>query len=801
MRISDSWLRTFIKTDKTSSEIADALTAVGLEVESIEKQESIAGGLAGLIIGQVVECQPHPNADRLKLTKVNIGQADLLQIVCGAPNVAAGQKVVVAPVGTTVFPTKSEPFKINKSKIRSELSEGMICADDEIGLGESHDGIKILAEDAPVGTLLKDYLGISSELVYEIGLTPNRADAASHLGVARDLAALYQQPIQLPYQNAKPIIGSGVLKLTVQNEVDCPRFSMALIKNFKVEPSPEWLQKKLKSIGVKSINNVVDITNYVCHGLGQPMHAYDAKVLAENHLIVRRANQNESLICLDGVERKLQNSELLVCDQQKVLGIAGVMGGLASSVKPESSDIILESAYFDAVAVRKTAKAHGLKTDASFRFERGTDPDICSDALQYAIALMQEICPDMQVVDVNDHYPKKIARPEIDFYFDFARAVIGKEISDQEMSSILKYLGIEILAQLQGGIKVSVPLAKVDVTRPIDLVEEILRIHGLNNIEMPKHLRSSLSHIAKPNIEAAKELSFEFMAANGFTEIMCNSLCPERYNELLSDKVSVKILNPLSQDLNVLRNQMIGSMLETISYNINRKSENLNLFEFGKCYQLNEGNSEESEHLCVAVSGNQLPEHWNRKVMKHDLFSLKKIVEHLLLRLGFKNLKTEAFVGLAGQGYRIMHGKQEIAQVIMVAKKILKEFDIQQEVFLADFIWTDLEKQLKQLKKNYQEPPKYPGVRRDLSMLIQKDVKFEQLRKIAMQAEQRLLKEVNIFDVYEGDKLPDGKKSYALSFVLQDEERTLQEQQIEQVMQKIAVAMEKEAGAEIRKAN
>ncbi len=800
MKISHQWLGDFIELTENTQQISESLTSVGLEVESIERAEAVKGGLEGLVIGHVLECEQHPNADRLRITKVDIGGAEPLQIVCGASNVAKGQKVIVAPVGTTVHPTNGEPFKINKSKIRSEVSEGMICADDEIGLGESHDGIKILPEDAPIGKLLKEYFNLSSDTIYEIGLTPNRADAASHLGVARDLAAIFNTSLKPQNYTMLPVKDAGKIKVSLSSTDDCPRFAGIYIEGVEVKESPKWLKDRLTAIGVKSINNIVDVTNFICHGLGQPMHAYNADALKGNTIVVRRAEAKEKLQTLDQVEREMKGGELVIADAENIVGIAGTMGGLLTSVNNNTKNIYLESAYFQAALVRKSSKAHDLKTDASFRFERGTDPDMCLMALSYAVELIVELAGGNPEPFITDVYPNPIAPVEIELNYDYAQRLIGKKIEPKTMLNILNGLGIKTLEEKENSVKVRVPLAKVDVTRPCDLVEEILRIYGLNNIEMPTHLKSSLSFSVKPDAERVKEILSEFLSSIGYQEMMSNSLTSSKNNELLNNADQVEILNPLSIELQVLRNQMLSSGLEAISYNINRKQSDLKLYEWGSTYHLNEGAYSEKWKLSIFLTGNTHAEHWSVKAQKNNLFNLKSVVDRLLNRVGLVNTKLQELNEGAYQGFSYTIGKLEILKVTSVSKKVLKQFDINQEVFFADIDMNALMTAVEKRKMDYKGAPKYPSVRRDLSMLIDKSVSFEQLKKIAGQAEQRLLKKVDIFDVYEGDKLPAGKKSYALSFILMDEEKTLQDQIIDGVMDKLIKSYEKEVGAEIRKA-
>ncbi len=799
MKISYKWLREYIDLNDNTQEIGDALTSVGLEVESTELVESIKGGLEGLVIAEVKECWQHPNADRLRITKVDVGADDLLQIVCGAPNVAVGQKVIVATVGTTVHPLEGEPFKINKSKIRSELSEGMICAEDEIGLGKSHDGIKVLPNDAPIGLPVKEYFKLESDTIFEIGLTPNRADAASHLGVARDLAAIYKTSIKRTEHKMLPVHEKGNMQIEVQSNDDCPRFTGISISGVQVKESPAWLKTKLQSIGLKSINNIVDITNYICHGLGQPMHAYDADKIKGSKIIVRRALAKEKLQTLDGTDREMLGGELVIADESGVIGIAGTMGGMSTSVSMSTTNIFLESAYFNSALVRKSSKAHDLKTDASFRFERGTDPDMCLMAISEAVELVLAEAGGSAEACISDYYPNPIQPAEIVLKYDYAQKLIGKEIEPKEMLDILSGLGIKLLEEKPDSVKLKVPLSKVDVTRPCDIVEEILRIYGLNNIDMPMHLKSSLSFTTKPDEDRVKEILSEFLSSLGFQEMMSNSLTSAKNNEIADPSNQVEILNPLSIELNVLRNQMLSSGLEAISYNINRRASDLKLYEWGSTYHKSSTGYYENAHLSLFLTGLTHAEHWSDKAVKNTIFNLKTIVDQVLVRVGLTGIKTQALKENSGEGFVYLLGKTEIIKVSSINKKILKQFDIAQEVFFADINMDALMANVMKRKREYKGAPKYPAVRRDLSMLINKEVSFEQLKKIANQAEQRLLKNIDIFDVYEGDKLPAGKKSYALSFILMDEEKTLQDQVIDGVMDKLIASFEKEVGAEIRR--
>lgn len=803
MKISYSWLRQFIDTDKSPEDISQILTNTGLEVESLEKVQAIPGGLEGLVVGQVKSCIQHPNADRLKVTMVDIGQEPLLSIVCGAPNVAEGQKVIVAPVGTTVFPIEGEPFKINKSKIRGELSEGMICAEDEVGLGKSHAGILVLPENLPLGMSVKEHFQMQDDYVFEIGLTPNRADAASHWGVAKDLAAFLRKSgdLKLPSVDYKKM-EKGKMDIAVQvlDTEACPRYSAICIHDVEVKPSPEWLQTRLRSIGLKPVNNIVDITNYVCHDLGQPLHAFDRDVIKGNKIIIKKAEAGRAFKTLDGIERKLQDSDLMICDSDEALCIAGVLGGIHSGVSLSTRNIFLESAFFKPAAVRKTARHHGIKTDASFRFERGTDAELTVFAMQYAARLIVECAGGTITSDFVDHYPSKIKRPELDFYFKTAWNLIGKQISVAEIKEILFHLGIEILEETSEYLKLAIPTAKVDVTREVDVIEEVLRIYGYNNIEIPTRVNASLSFSKKPDQEAIMENIADYLAANGFQEMMTNSLTASAYYTDQEKQSGVPILNPLSNDLDVLRQTMLHSGLEAIRYNLNRQTSDLKFFEFGKSYTSKEEKFIEKNHLSLFISGKKSGAHWSLKSAETDFYFLKSYAEGILNKLNITDFQLETTKESGFQQALVYKsGEKKLLKIGQVENKLLKNFEIDQAVYFADFDWDILIKKYAKNKIVFADIPKFPSVKRDLSMLIDENISFEKLRMLALQTERKLLKEVNIFDVYMGDKLPAGKKSYALSFILQDTEKTLTDKQIEMTMEKLLKTFEEQAGAEIRK--
>ncbi|WP_353128840.1 phenylalanine--tRNA ligase subunit beta [Parapedobacter pyrenivorans] len=797
MNISYHWLKDFIQTNKTPEELSGILTDIGLEVESLDVVQHIPGGLEGLVIGEVKTCEQHPNADRLRVTTVDIGGEAPLHIVCGAPNVAVGQRVVVAIVGTTVHPIGGEPFKINKSKIRGEVSEGMICAEDEIGLGVSHDGIMVLAADAPIGVPAKTYLGVQDDYVFEIGLTPNRADAASHLGVARDIAAWLRSGYVMPDVTAFVAGNDPALPVTVTDSEACPRYSSLTIDGITVSESPDWLKGRLQAIGVRPINSVVDVTNYVLHELGQPLHAFDADTLAGGQVVVRQAEPDELFVTLDGVERKLHREDLMICDAEKPLCIAGVFGGMHSGVTERTTRVFLESAYFHPVSVRKTSKRHGLKTDASFRFERGTDPDMTVLALKRAALLITQIAGGHISTSVSDVYPRPILPFTFDVRYAEVRRVIGKTIPDTEIKAIIEALGIAVLGEASGVLTVQVPPHKVDVTREVDVIEEVLRIYGYNNIEIKRQIKASLHTSSKPDKEVVQDQVADLLIGNGFREILSNSLTKLDYTD--NPDLAVRILNPLSADLDTMRQNLLYSILGAMAYNQKRKQQDLKFFEFGNTYQLGEGSYVEKQRLALAITGGQLPEQWNHRDKSVSFYDIKAAVDAILRRLNVTGLQVVDAPELHYQ-YGLTYERAGKAMVSFgaVSKSALVKADLAGEVFYADFDWAAILKAIRKNKITYQEVSKFPAVRRDLSLLIDADVNFGVLKGIAEKTERKLLKQVNVFDVYKGDKLPAGKKSYALYFVLQDEEKTLNDNQIDAIVKKLIHNFEKEVGAEVR---
>ncbi len=810
MKISYNWLNSYLNTGLTAQEIGEILTATGLEVESIEKVETIKGGLAGVLIGQVMELSQHPDADRLSITKVNIGKPDFLQIVCGAPNVKAGQKVLVATVGTTLFPATGEPIKIKKSKIRGVESEGMICAEDELGIGQSHDGIMVLQPDTIVGLTAREFLKVEDDYVLEIGLTPNRSDAMSHIGVARDLKAylnfhkgtslslsIPQSLISIPAQQ-----GLG-LQITVENQIACIRYAGALLSGIKISESPDWLKNRLRSIGLKPINNVVDITNFVMHECGNPLHAFDLAV-AGNSIHVRNANEGEKVITLDGIERKLSAEDLVICNSAGPMCIAGVMGGIDSGISEETKSIFLEAACFSAQSVRKTSKRQTLNSDSSFRFERGVDPSNVIIARDRAIQLLIEICGG-KLESVYDIYPTPVQPKTITIEFEKCRSICGKNIPNEQIISILTELEFHIQKNDQQGVTLDVPSYRYDVLRPADIYEEVLRIYGFNNIDLPQKLNSSITHSSKPDQETITNLISDLLVSSGYFEIMNNSLSSsEKIEKSKSDYLSitnaVKILNPLSNELNVLRQSMIEGGLSVIEFNQNRQNPDLKLFELGKVYRLHEGSYAESRKLAIFLTGKRYTETWTSPNQKSTYFAIKSTALKILERLGIiQHLKEEIKQNKALEdGVLYNFNQNPICEIGWIDSKLLKENGIKQQVFYAEFDWENLLKAVAKSKTEFKVIPKTQFVRRDFSLLLDENVSFESIKKTAQNTTKKILKEVGLFDVYEGKNLAAGKKSYAISFTFQDEEKTLQDDQVDKMMAIIREKLESELGAELR---
>lgn len=807
MRISYNWLKQFIKLDWKSEETAALLTDLGLEVEGVEKFESLKGGLEGVVAGHVLTCVQHPNADRLRITTVDLGDGNPVQIVCGAPNVAVGQKVPVATIGTTLYDKEGNAFQIKKGKIRGEESHGMICAEDELGLGEGHDGIMVLKEDVKPGTPASRLFNIETDEVFEIGLTPNRADAMSHWGVARDLRAglnqknVHTELITPSVSNFR--IDKRTLKIDVKVEDSklAPRYCGVTISGITVKPSPAWLQNRLKSIGIAPKNNVVDVTNYVLHELGQPLHAFDAAKIKGNKVIVKTVPAGTKFTTLDDVERTLHEEDLMICDETGPMCIAGVFGGKNSGVTESTSSIFLESAYFNPVSIRKTAKRHGLSTDASFRFERGIDPTITEYALKRAALLIQETAGGEITSDVVDIYPKKMEDHSVFLNFNNVTNVIGQELPKETIKKILVSLDIKISTMSEIGLGLVIPVYRVDVEREIDVIEEILRVYGYNNIGFTQKLNASISNSSRTEDYKLQNIVAAQLTAIGFNEMMANSLTSPDYvklSENLKEEFNVLMLNPLSGDLAAMRQSLLFSALEAVSFNINRRRADLKLFEFGKSYHKLPSGYDENKHLTLTVTGNRLPETWTQGQKPVDFFMFKGYVNLILARLGLSKLQTQPVSkDIFSEGIAFAAGNDVIVEMGTIKKSILKEFDIKQEVFFADFNWDAIIKMVS-VKIKFAEISKFPEVRRDLALLVDREVSFGDIYAIAKQSEKSLLKDISLFDVYEGANLPEGKKSYAVSFTLQDSSKTLTDEQIDKIMGKIRQNLEAQAGASLR---
>jgi len=808
MKISYNWLKQFLEIDLEIDYISELLTDLGLEVEGVEKIESIKGGLEGIVVGKVLTCEQHPNADKLKVTTVDLGNGEPVQIVCGASNVAVGQNVAVATIGAVLYDDKGS-FKIKKSKLRGEDSHGMICGEDELGLGDDKSGIMVLDENLEVGTKASDVFDIETDHVFEIGLTPNRADAMSHFGVARDLrAGLLQQGIKT---SLKPKLVSNfrVDERTFKIDIDnvnselATRYTGVTINDVKVGESPEWLKTRLKSIGLSPINNIVDITNYVMHDIGQPLHAFDALKIKGNKINVTTLEAGTKFTTLDDVERVLHQDDLMICDaENKPLCIAGVFGGKESGVSKYTTSIFLESAYFNPVSIRKTAKRHQLNTDSSFRFERGIDPHMVKYALKRATLLIKEIAGGKITSDIVEVYPKKITDFEVVISYDRINKLIGDIIPEETIKNILASLDIKINNQTSSGLGLTVPAFRVDVQREADIAEEILRVYGYNNVKISDKVNTSIPFFDKYDSNTIANIVSNQLTAQGFSETMANSLTKPEYIELsenLNADYNVDILNPLSNDLCVMRQSMLFSGLEAVIYNINRKNTNIKFFELGNTYHKYTSGYEEKKHLTMFVSGNRYKDSWNVTKQKSDFFYFKGIVSTILERLGLENLKTSPIKNdIFSEGINLQKGKIKLVEFGVINAKILKSFGIKEPVLFADFDWENILKVMKKGDFKVTSLPKYPVVKRDLALLIDNKVQFKEIYNIAKQTEQKLLLDIDLFDVYEGDKLPKGKKSYAVSFKLQDKNKTLEDKQIDKIMDKLQDSFKKQLQAELR---
>jgi phenylalanyl-tRNA synthetase beta chain len=820
MNISYNWLKEYVSFDLTPDEVAVALTSIGLEVGSVEEVQTIKGGLEGIVIGEVLTCEPHPNSDHMHVTTVNLGSGDPVQIVCGAPNVAAGQKVVVATLGTKLY-DGDECFTIKKSKLRGIDSVGMICAEDEIGIGTDHAGIIVLPQDAVPGTPAKDYYQIKSDYVIEVDITPNRADACSHYGVARDLYAYLVQngketSLQRPSDEAFAVENHDLnIDIEVENSEACPRYAGVTVKGVTVKESPEWLQNKLRLIGLRPINNIVDITNYIVHAYGQPLHCFDADKIKGNKVVVKTMPEGTPFVTLDGVEHKLSERDLMICNAEEPMCIAGVFGGLESGTTEQTKDVFLESAYFHPTWVRKTARRQGLSTDASFRFERGIDPNSVIYCLKQAALLVKELAGGTISMEIKDIYPQPLEDFKVDLKYQAVNDLIGKVIPQETVKSIVTSLEMKIASENEEGLQLVVPAYRVDVQRPCDVVEDILRIYGYNNVEIPTTLKSSLTVKGEADeSQKMQNLVAEQLVGCGFNEILNNSLTKSAYYDELESfpaKNLVMLMNPLSTDLNCMRQTLLFGGLESIVRNANRKYANLKFFEYGNCYYFNaeKKNPEktlaaysEDYHLGLWVTGKRVSNSWAHPEENSSIYELKAYVFNIFRRLGLsmgsvviETMSNDLFATALNIQTR---GGKTLATIGVVTKKILKAMDIDNEVYYADINWNQLMKAVKGVKVSYKEISKFPAVHRDLALLIDKKVQFVEIEKIAYETERKLLKSVELFDVYEGKNLEPGKKSYAVSFVLQDENQTLNEKQIEKIMQKLIANLQNKLDAKLR---
>ncbi|HEX2970523.1 MAG TPA: phenylalanine--tRNA ligase subunit beta [Bacteroidales bacterium] len=818
MKISYNWLKDYLKTDLDPHTIAEILTDIGLEIEGTEDWVSVKGGLEGVVIGEVLTCKKHPDADKLSVTTVNIGKPEPLHIVCGAPNVAAGQKVPVAPAGTFVF-KGDERFELKKTKIRGEISEGMICAEDELGLGTDHQGIMVLDKNAVVGTPAADYFGVTRDFIFEIGLTPNRIDSGSHFGVARDLAAYlimnggHTDKAVLPsVDNFKPDNNDNVYEIIIENTIDCPRYTGITISDITVGESPEWLKNKLRAIGLNPINNVVDITNFVQHEAGQPLHAFDADKITGKKVIIRNLPDKSKFITLDSVERSMSSKDLMICNPEEGMCIAGVFGGIKSGVTDATKNIFLESAYFNPVSIRKTARRHGLNTDASFRFERGADPEIAPWALKRASMLIKELAGGKISSQIVDIYPVPLKRVQIEARYENINKLIGKKIEPSAVRQILGLLDIKILNENNGVMLLEIPTYRVDVKKEADVIEDLLRIYGYNNVEISTHVNSALTYSEKPEKDKLLNIVSDMLTSNGFAEIMCNSLNPSAWydqNEDFNRDQLVMLANPLSSDLNSMRQTLLFGGLSSIAWNINRQNPDLKLYESGHIYFYNKSGQAvpvvddftEKESFDLFITGNKYRKTWNSTSDATDFYNMKSYVDIVMSRLG---IQTE-HLSLAetnrkyyAESIAYLHSNKVIAETGRISKNVLQKFDIRQDVYYGHIDWGMLVNAVRNNKVSFHELPKYPSVRRDLALLIDRSVKFSQIRDIAFRTERNILQEVMLFDVYESDSLGENKKSYAVSFILRDDQRTLTDKNIDKIMNNLISAYERDINARIR---
>lgn len=822
MQISYKWLREYVDTELTPNELDDLLTFSGLEVEGVEKVETIKGGLEHVVIAKVLTCEPHPNSDHLHITTVDVGGERPLDIVCGAPNVAAGQKVVCAQIGTKIYTSDDEFYEIKKGKLRGAVSEGMLCAADELQLGTSHDGIMVLPDDAPVGMPAKEYFHVEEDYVLEVAITANRSDATSHIGVARDVVAALNtrqhldKKIEWPTVAELPTVNAAPITVCVEEPTLCPRYSGITLTNVKVKESPEWLQNKLRTVGIRPINNVVDITNFVLMEVGQPMHAFDADKIGGKKVVVRCLPQDTPFVTLDGIERKLDRRDLMICDENEGMCIAGVFGGEKSGVTEQTTTVFLESAYFNPVSIRKTSTRHGLKTDASYRYERGCDPNITVWAIRRAVGLMQELAGATIASDLIDIYPTPIEPAKVEINFQRVFNLIGKEIPIEAIRTALTSLDIKIEAENEEGMTLRIPTCKVDVYRECDVVEEIMRIYGYNNITFDERLNSCLSYGQKPNPRKLQNAVSDYLTYNGFNEIMNNSLTKSEYFEYNADfdaQRSVQIINPLSKELNVMRQTLLYCGMEVIVRNINYRILDQKIYEFGRIYQLNPDYNEEQtdvtkkyaekQRLAIFMTGKQTSESWKTKSEETDFYYLKSHVMNILRRMRvnmgrLQIVPAEEKYYAEGIALQYRDSKKTLVRMGTLSRETLKRMDCKQAVQYAEIDWDLILKNYPTNEVLYNEIAKYPEVRRDLALVIDKQVTFAEIEQVAYATEKKILKHVGLFDVYEGKGILEGKKSYAVSFILQDADHTLTDKQIESTMEKLQKQLEKQLGATIR---
>ncbi len=819
MKLSYSWLKQYIDLDVDPLELSAILTDIGLEVEGFEEFQSIKGGLKGVVVGEVLTCEKHANADKLSVTTVDVGGGKILPIVCGAPNVDKGQKVLVATVGTTLYDGET-PFKIKKAKIRGEVSEGMICAEDELGLGGAHEGIMVLPPKVKAGLPASEYFNIQKDFVYEIGLTPNRGDAASHIGSARDLVAglnrcfnTRKYHLKLPEVDDFSIDNHDLdIEVVVKDQKACPRYSGVTIKDIQVKESPQWLKIKLESIGVRPINNVVDITNFVLHETGHPLHAFDAAKIKGNKVVVQKMPDQTPFVTLDEIERKLNRDDLMICNVKEGMCLAGVFGGAGSGVTEKTTAVFLESAYFDPRHIRKTSKRHILQTDASFRFERGADPNITIYVLKRTALLVKELAGGTISSEIKDVYPKPIEKWSIDVCYANVDRLIGNAIDREIIKEIVQDLEMEIVEETTEGLKLLVPTFKVDVLREVDVIEEILRIYGYNNVKFKDKIHSSVSLRQKPDLEKLQNEISDYLVGQGFSEIMNNSLTKSEYiaqSKVFDEKSSVVLLNPLSKDMDILRQTLLFGGLEVMAYNQNRKINDLKIFEFGKTYFKKEDydkkqgvkNYFEEKHLTLFATGRVQAENWNVQDNRADFYYMKSLMSSILKKSGIDENRletTEITTGNFRYALQLTSGKKVLAQIGSVHKDLMKMTGVKNEVFVADINWDVAIQLVPRQDIQYVPVPKFPSVRRDLALVVDKSLHFGDLKKLAFQTERKLLKSVGIFDVYEGDNVPEGKRSYALSFILQDGNKTLTDKVIDKSMRRLQQAFEKELRAILR---